>query len=91
MLWTIIRSIAWCCMMKTIQMTIDDDLLAAVDCATENLQTNRSAFIRSALHLALRQHSIEQLEQQHAAGYIRSPSAPNEFAVWEAEQQWSAE
>ncbi|MBC8162795.1 MAG: ribbon-helix-helix protein, CopG family [Roseiflexaceae bacterium] len=77
--------------MKTIQMTIDDDLLAAVDRATETLQTNRSAFIRSALHLALRQYRIEQLEQQHAAGYVRVPVAENEFAVWEAEQQWGAE
>ena len=78
-------------MMKTIQMTIDDDLLAAVDRATESLQTNRSAFIRSALQLALRQYQIEQLEQQHAAGYIRAAVVPNEFDVWEAEQQWGEE
>lgn len=77
--------------MKTIQMTIDDELLAEVDRATEALHTNRSAFIRSALQLALRQHRIQQLEQQHAAGYARTPVAPDEFDVWEAEQQWSAE
>lgn len=78
-------------MMKTIQMTIDDDLLAEVDRATESLQTNRSAFIRSALQLALRQHRIEQLEQQHANGYARIPVASNEFDIWEAEQHWGAE
>jgi metal-responsive CopG/Arc/MetJ family transcriptional regulator len=78
-------------MMKTIQMTIDDDLLAEVDRATETLQTNRSAFIRSALQLALRQHRIEQLEHQHAAGYASTPVAPNEFDLWQAEQQWDAE
>lgn len=78
-------------MMKTIQMTIDDDLLAEVDRATETLQTNRSAFIRSALQLALRYHRTQQLEQQHAAGYARSPVAPDEFDVWEAEQQWGTE
>lgn len=78
-------------MMKTIQMTIDDDLLTEVDQATATLQTNRSAFIRSALHLALRHYRIEQLEHQHAAGYARLPIAPDEFDVWEAEQQWGAE
>ncbi len=78
-------------MMKTIQMTIDDELLAEVDRATEILNTNRSAFIRSALQLALRQYRIEQLEQQHANGYARMPIAPDEFDVWEAEQQWGAE
>ncbi len=78
-------------MMKTIQMTIDDELLAEVDQVTETLQTNRSAFIRSALQLALRQYRISQLEQQHSAGYARAPVAPGEFDMWDAEQQWVAE
>lgn len=78
-------------MMKTIQMTIDDELLAEVDQATETLQTNRSAFIRSALQLALRHHRIEQLEPQHTAGYARAPVAPDEFDLWEAEQRWGTE
>jgi metal-responsive CopG/Arc/MetJ family transcriptional regulator len=77
--------------MKTIQMTIDDDLLAEVDRATEALQTNRSAFIRSALQLALRQYAIRQLEEQHALGYQRKPLQPGEFDEWEAEQQWGDE
>lgn len=90
-LWTVIHSRKNAPVMKTIQMTIDDELLTEVDHATEALQTNRSAFIRSALQLALRHYRIEQLEQQHAAGYARTPVAPNEFDMWEAEQQWSAE
>lgn len=72
-------------------MTIDDELLAEVDQATETLQTNRSAFIRSALQLALRHHRIDQLEHQHAAGYAHAPVAPGEFDLWGAEQQWGAE
>ena len=59
--------------------------------ATEILQTNRSAFIRSALQLALRQHRIEQLEQKHVAGYTRFPVTDGEFDIWEAEQHWGAE
>jgi metal-responsive CopG/Arc/MetJ family transcriptional regulator len=74
--------------MKTIQMTIDDDLLAQVDQVTHALQTTRSAFIRSALQLALRQHAIQQLEQQHAEGYARFPVQAGEFDLWDAEQSW---
>jgi CopG family transcriptional regulator / antitoxin EndoAI len=75
--------------MKTIQMTIDDELLAQVDQATQTLQTTRSAFIRSALQLALRQYTIQHLEQQHADGYARFPVQPGEFDIWESEQSWS--
>lgn len=75
--------------MKTIQMTIDDELLIQVDQATHTLQTTRSAFIRSALHLALQQYAIQQLEQQHAEGYARLPVRSGEFDLWESEQSWS--
>ena len=75
--------------MKTIQMTIDEELLAQVDQATQTLHTTRSAFIRSALQLALQQYAIQQLEQQHANGYARFPVQPGEFDIWESEQSWS--
>ena len=74
--------------MKTIQMTIDDELLAEVDFLTASLQTTRSAFIRSALQLALRHHAMLEKEQQHAKGYAQHPVAPGEFDVWETEQSW---
>lgn len=74
--------------MKTIQMTIDDELLAEVDQLTATLQTTRSAFIRSALQLALRHHVMLEKEQQHAKGYTQYPVAPGEFDVWDAEQAW---
>lgn len=77
--------------MKTIQMTIDEALLADVDRVTAELQTTRSAFIRSALQNALRQYQIQRLERQQAAGYARYPVQPGEFDVWPAEQAWEAE
>lgn len=77
--------------MKTIQMTIDDELLAEVDSLTATLQTTRSAFICSALQLALRYHVILEKEQQHAKGYAQHPVAPGEFDLWEAEQSWGEE
>jgi CopG family transcriptional regulator / antitoxin EndoAI len=74
--------------MKTIQMTIDEPLLEEVDDVTRELKTTRSAFIRSALHLALREHSISKLERQHAEGYAKHPVNTGEFDAWEAEQAW---
>lgn len=74
--------------MKTIQMTIDEALLDEVDSLTATLQTTRSAFIRSALQLALRQHAVRQQEARHAEGYARLPVQPGEFDGWEAEQSW---
>ena len=74
--------------MRTIQMTIDEGLLDSVDEAVVTLNTNRSAFIRDALELALRRVKIRQLEQQQADGYARQPMAKGEFEVWESEQVW---
>ena len=74
--------------MKTIQMTIDEDLLVRVDRATESKGLARSAFIRMALEHALQDMSIAELEQRHAEGYQRFPVKPGEFDVWEEEQAW---
>jgi metal-responsive CopG/Arc/MetJ family transcriptional regulator len=74
--------------MKTIQMTIDEPLLEEVDQVTQELKTSRSAFIRSALQLALREHSVSKLERQHAEGYAKHPVHAGEFDVWEEEQAW---
>jgi metal-responsive CopG/Arc/MetJ family transcriptional regulator len=74
--------------MKTIQMTIDEPLLDEVDQVIHDLKTTRSAFIRKALQLALRQYAISKLEEQHAEGYARHPVAPGEFDIWESEQAW---
>ncbi len=74
--------------MKTIQITIDESLLEAVDEVTQELKATRSAFIRSALQLALREHAISKLERQFAEGYAKHPVRTGEFDVWEAEQAW---
>ena len=75
--------------MKTIQMTIDEPLLSEVDRVIKDLDTTRSAFIRDALQLALRQHRIAQMERKHAEGYAKHPPQPGEFDGWEDEQVWS--
>lgn len=74
--------------MKTIQMTIDEKLLSAVDEAIQVLNTTRSAFIREALIEALRRRRIADLEQRHADGYASHPVEPGEFDLWQDEQAW---
>ena len=74
--------------MKTIQMTIDEQLLLQVDRATETLGTTRSAFIRDALQLALKQLQIKIWEQQHIAGYERIPLPQTDISEWADIQAW---
>lgn len=74
--------------MKTIQMTIDEVLLADVDRVVVELGTNRSAFIRDALNIALHRHAIQKLEERHEAGYQRQPVKPQELDEWLGEQVW---
>ena len=77
--------------MKTVQMTLDDDLVAAVDRAAKRLRTSRSAFARDALREALRRYRAAQLEEKHRRGYQAAPVGPDEFSVWEEEQSWGDE
>lgn len=77
--------------MKTIQMTIDEELLQRVDEVAYAIQTNRSAFIRDALVLALQHYHIQQLEEQDAAGYARIPAQLEDVQEWLPEQTWGDE
>jgi metal-responsive CopG/Arc/MetJ family transcriptional regulator len=74
--------------MRTIQMTLDDDLVKAVDRLSKKLHTSRSAFTRRALQEALSRYNLEQLEHKHRKGYERHPVANDEFSLWESEQTW---
>ena len=77
--------------MRTIQMTLDDDLVTAVDRVSKELRTSRSAFARKALRDALERCTLEQLERRHRRGSERYPVAVDEFSVWETEQAWGDE
>ncbi|MFO7760254.1 MAG: ribbon-helix-helix protein, CopG family [Desulfobia sp.] len=72
-------------------MTLDDNLVKAVDRVSKELHTSRSAFTRKALQDALARYKIEQLELKHRRGYEQNPIASDEFSVWEAEQAWGDE
>jgi len=74
--------------MKTIQMTIDENLLYQVDEAIQKLKTNRSAFIRDSLHHYLERIKIDELEKKHRDGYLKQPVRTGEFDIGEDEQVW---
>jgi metal-responsive CopG/Arc/MetJ family transcriptional regulator len=74
--------------MRTIQMTLDDELVEAVDELVKKLKTTRSAFARKALREAIKQVNIKALENKHKKGYERYPVGKSEFSVWESEQEW---
>ena len=77
--------------MRTVQMTLDDDLVSQVDSVVKQLHTSRSAFTRDALRDALLNYSTKQLERKHQKGYEKHPASSDEFAIWEDEQAWGDE
>ncbi len=74
--------------MKTVQMTLDEDLVMAVDKVAKRLGTTRSAFTRRALRAAIEKTRIDELERKHREGYRRKPVKRGEFGDWESEQVW---
>jgi metal-responsive CopG/Arc/MetJ family transcriptional regulator len=77
--------------MRTVQMTLDEDLIHAVDSVAKELRTTRSAFTRSALQRAIASIRMEKLEEKHRQGYLKKPVYEGEFSVWEEEQKWGDE
>ncbi len=77
--------------MRTVQMTLDDQLIELIDRAAKNLKTTRSAFTRAALRDALNKLEVSHLEQKHRQGYKAHPVNKKEFSVWEKEQGWGDE
>ncbi len=74
--------------MRIVQMTLDEDLITAVDKASKRMGTTRSAFTRHALRAALKNVQIRELERKHREGYKRKPVKKGEFDIWHAEQAW---
>ncbi len=75
--------------MKTVQMTLDEHLVKAVDKIAKRLGTTRSAFTREALRSALTNVRTRELEKKQREGYRRKPVKRGEFSVWDSEQVWT--
>jgi metal-responsive CopG/Arc/MetJ family transcriptional regulator len=78
--------------MRTVQMTLDPDLIEEVDRAAAAQGKNRSAFTRDALRAALAVARERELEEQHRLAYQRQPWRAGEIEEdwddWEPEQVW---
>jgi len=74
--------------MKTIQMTLDEELIIEVDKIVKKLGTTRSAFTRIALKKFVIFIHEKELENKHILGYKNKPIESTEFSIWENEQIW---
>jgi metal-responsive CopG/Arc/MetJ family transcriptional regulator len=74
--------------MRTIELTVEEAMLAEIDEATRALEMTREDFVRTALERALRQQEIIALEQRHVRGYECQPQTAEEVGEWEDEQVW---
>ena len=74
--------------MKTIQMTLDEDLIIEVDKEIKKLGVTRSAFTHEALRKILDYYYQLELENKHKEGYKKFPIENDEFDKWEEEQVW---
>ncbi len=74
--------------MKTIQMTIESNLLHRIDACIKDLGVSRSAFARDAFREALRRFEVMELERVQIAGYRKNPPRKQEFDIPEADHAW---
>jgi metal-responsive CopG/Arc/MetJ family transcriptional regulator len=65
--------------MRTVQISLDEDLVRAVDRVVRDLHTTRSAFVREALQQAIARAEIQRLEEEHRQGYLGRPEGADEF------------
>ncbi len=74
--------------MRTVQLTLDAELVDAVDRIPRKLGTMRSGFTREALRAALARSKEREKERKHRDGYLPKPPKRGEFQVWERERVW---
>ncbi len=74
--------------MRTVQMTLDESLVKAVDQEAKKLHTTRSGFARRALMDAIKRIRDLEKDRRFREGYRRYPVQPSEFDVWESEHAW---
>ena len=77
--------------MKAIQITLDDGLLARLDRDDEVQRDGRSAVIRRAADLYLRQRQDDAISSAYRRAYGDGRGLGDEFAGWEKEGAWPAE
>lgn len=74
--------------MQTVQIVLDEALLAAADEAARREKLNRSALVREALRHYLKRLRTEELEHRDRQGFERLPGEAGDIAFWERAAAW---
>ena len=77
--------------MKTIQITIDEKLLAALDADEEVKKLGRSALFRKIAAEFLKSRRRSRISSSYRKAYGDGSGLGPEFAGWERESIWPAE
>ena len=88
MMWITFAMFMEVTVLKTIQITLPEDLLQRVDRAVRDLATTRSAFTRQAFEDALRHLRLQDMEKRDTEGYAQQSQTVDEVTVWETTQDW---
>jgi len=67
---------------------MDDELLARLDADEEVRRDGRSAVLRRAADLYLRQRRSRAIASAYERAYSRTPGLGKDFAGWEGEGVW---
>ena len=76
--------------MKAIQVTMDNDLLAALDKDEEVRHRGRSAVMRQITREYLQRRQQAAISEQYRRAYNK-PGMPDDFAGWENQGSWPSE
>ena len=74
--------------MKNVQISVDEELLRAIDAAGKPLGLKRSQIVRRALRIWLHQQSIENFENKWIAALKSSPDDAKRAERWRDAQTW---
>ena len=74
--------------MKTIQITMDEKLLAQLDRTLKGRRRQRSAFIRESIAAQIRRQHIQLLEEREREAYRKHPFLAGEFDVDPNQLAW---
>jgi metal-responsive CopG/Arc/MetJ family transcriptional regulator len=74
--------------MKTIQITVDEKLLAKIDGYGETKRDGRSAVFRRAVEEYLKHRRRESIAQRYREAYSKHSGIGPEFKGWENEGEW---
>jgi metal-responsive CopG/Arc/MetJ family transcriptional regulator len=74
--------------MKTIQITIDQELLHLIDNDEESIKKGRSAFLRQAVRYYLEQKRLKSISEKYRSGYSQALEKDDDLNIWEDEQVW---